>query len=290
LFQERPDVLSPAGTSLRDEFRELYSSGNVRAPTLVRLAWRIRQAGDQAAAAVQDLAVDPSTPGFQANSARLLHNRFGYSRQEEHLYRLPVPVETHDGRRITMFPLIPPHEAVAAAYANNPAQFLVGERDVSPDFVLHPLTRAYGTNATFPLQIFVDAAGFTKRDSFVSYLMSFVYPGSQRFCLAVVRKAELCSCGCRGHHTLELRWFGVSGRLPRACGPCVATTARPFICLRMGNGSPWLDNFSWTESEESFWNIELTCCNVLKGWVCRTIPALSIRACCVGARGTNSTT
>ena len=203
LFQERPDVLSPAGTSLRDEFRELYSSGNVRAPTLVRLAWRIRQAGDQAAAAVQDLAVDPSTPGFQANSARLLHNRFGYSRQEEHLYRLPVPVETHDGRRITMFPLIPPHEAVAAAYANNPAQFLVGERDVSPDFVLHPLTRAYGANATFPLQIFVDAAGFTKRDSFVSYLMSSVYPGSQRFCLAVVRKAELCSCGCRGHHTLE---------------------------------------------------------------------------------------
>jgi len=105
LLQERPVVLSPAATSLRDEFRELYSSGNVRAPTLVRLAWRIRQAGDQAAAAVQDLAVDPSAPGFQANSARLLHNRFGYSRQEAHLYRLPVPVETHDGRRITMFPL-----------------------------------------------------------------------------------------------------------------------------------------------------------------------------------------
>jgi len=203
LLQEEPLVLSPAAARLRDEFQELYSSGAVRAPTLVKLAWHIREAGDQAPAAFRDLAIDPSTPGYIANSARLLHNRFGYSRQEQHLYRLPVPVDTLDGRRMTMIPIIPPHEAIAAAYANNPAEFLVGDRDVPPDFVLHPLTRAYGTNNTFPLQIFVDAAGFTKKDSFVSFLMSSIYPGARRFCLAVVRKAELCSCGCRGLHTLD---------------------------------------------------------------------------------------
>jgi len=218
LLQEEPLVLSPAAARLRDEFQELYNSGAVRAPTLVKLAWHIREAGDQAPAAVRDLAIDPSTPGYIANSARLLHNRFGYSRQEQHLYRLPVPVDTLDGRRMTMFPIIPPHEAIAAAYANNPAEFLVGDRDVPPDFVLHPLTRAYGTNNTFPLQIFVDAAGFTKKDSFVSFLMSSIYPGARRFCLAVVRKAELCSCGCRGLHTLDpieaaLVWGFRAGRV-----------------------------------------------------------------------------
>lgn len=53
-----------------------------------------------------------------------------------------------------------------------------------------------------PLMLFVDAAGFSTRDSFIAYLSGSVW-SQNRFCLAVVRKSELCSCGCKGAHTLH---------------------------------------------------------------------------------------
>jgi hypothetical protein len=97
----------------------------------------------------------------------------------------------------------------------------------------------------------------------VSYLMSSVYLGSQRFCLAVVRKAELCSCGCRGHHTLEpIETALVWGFRALAAGvwPVCRHDGAPFYLPSDGQRLALAGQLlSWTEFEECFWNIELTC-------------------------------
>jgi hypothetical protein len=46
------------------------------------------------------------------------------------------------------------------------------------------------------LGIFMDAAGFTKNESFEGLFINDLATG-KRFLIAVIRKAELCGCGCR---------------------------------------------------------------------------------------------
>ena len=50
------------------------------------------------------------------------------------------------------------------------------------------------------LGIFMDAAGFTKQESFEGLFINDLDTG-MRFLIAVIRKAELCDCGCRGFCT-----------------------------------------------------------------------------------------
>ena len=51
------------------------------------------------------------------------------------------------------------------------------------------------------LGIFMDAAGFTKNESFEGLFINDLDTG-HRFLIAVIRKAEFCACGCRGFCTL----------------------------------------------------------------------------------------
>jgi hypothetical protein len=50
------------------------------------------------------------------------------------------------------------------------------------------------------LGIFMDAAGFTKNESFEGFFVNDL-DTNQRFLIAIVRKAEVCQCGCRGFCT-----------------------------------------------------------------------------------------
>jgi hypothetical protein len=50
------------------------------------------------------------------------------------------------------------------------------------------------------LGIFMDDAGFTKQESFEGLFISDLDTG-MRFLIAIIRKAELCDCGCRGFCT-----------------------------------------------------------------------------------------
>ena len=61
-----------------------------------------------------------------------------------------------------------------------------------------------------PLALYVDAAQYLKRDSVIVFVCCNLLSGT-RHLSAILRKKELCNCGCRGHCSIRpvlemLRW------------------------------------------------------------------------------------
>lgn len=169
----------------------------MEARRVTALATAVVKAGDDAIRAVQDLQVSHTQ-----NSARVLHNRFGLKDLQSRMYRATVPLVGSDGvRRLAeKYPICLPHELLSTSYDRR--TFLSHVTDPTqqvPSLPTHPVTTAnpLGVAGTVPLGLFVDAAGFTKTDSFLAWMGGCVHV-EDRIVFAVLRKAEYCQCGCRG--------------------------------------------------------------------------------------------
>eukprot|EP00969_Alexandrium_andersonii_P185062 8175677-Alexandrium_andersonii.AAC.1 len=70
-----------------------------------------------------------------------------------------------------------------------------------PDtYAHHPVTQARGGKSS-PVGFFSDGVPFTKSDGFTAMYWSNLITG-KRTLICVVRKSDLCQCGCRGQCTM----------------------------------------------------------------------------------------
>ena len=196
-------------------------------PLLLFCDWRIkqfcisfmRQAGSDAAAAVHDL----ESTGGGGNAAKKLSTVFGVKAEREFLYQVQVPLSTDDGvRQMHWVPICLPHEdAARALYVPGTEKLYMRHvtepNEITPDFASHLVVQRTekGLEGCVPFKVFIDAAGFTKADSFIGWFAGSIY-SDQSFCCALLRKADLCRCGCRGQHSIQaveqaLAWSFVWG-------------------------------------------------------------------------------
>ena len=78
--------------------------------------------------------------------------------------------------------------------------------------------RAAGEDYPYPVAMFVDAAPFQKKVSFVGFWLINLVTGMRHLC-CIVKKDQMCMCGCRAWCTIfKVLDFSV-GRLRQHRGP-----------------------------------------------------------------------
>ena len=90
-----------------------------------------------------------------------------------------------------------------------------------PAFDAHPVVQRHGPNKIIPLGIYIDGVPFNKRDSAIA-MWVINLATNRRHVSIVLRKRELCRCGCKGWDTIYtaldcLRWqiaYLAEGKLP----------------------------------------------------------------------------
>ena len=104
---------------------------------------------------------------------------------------------------------IPPHEAIAEELASSPhaSEALAranADGDIPPFIARNPAyMEAVATGVdVHPIALYLDGVNFQRQDSVLGFWCYVLYTG-KRHLLAVIRRSEVCSCGCRGWCTLQ---------------------------------------------------------------------------------------
>lgn len=124
------------------------------------------------------------------------------------------PVEAQ--RTVLRLEVLPPHELVAEEVSKNPGLLdrvrrRAHEQEWAQAYSEHPAVLSAPAGATvLPLALYVDGVPFTKKDSFIG-IWVYNLLSMERKLAVVLRKSELCSCGCRKYCSLFevfrfLRW------------------------------------------------------------------------------------
>ena len=106
-----------------------------------------------------------------------------------------------------------PYEEIALDMAKPTFRTRLEERlrDMPPVYWEHPLVRASGDQERVaPLALYLDGVPYSQTDSVIGYWLICMVTG-KRYMAAVLRKRQMCQCGCRGwcsHHAvfLFLKW------------------------------------------------------------------------------------
>jgi hypothetical protein len=209
------DLAADAGRQLRTLLTSLYLTEQCSAQKLCSAAWYHMASGG---CGLDDLALDPRverpTGHYNAFIKLVLGREFG----DPSLSYISTPMydKRNACRSNVMVPIMRPTEAMS--------QYLLGHQNaVDANDLQAPLPLAFPDAAWTPEElsnqviqdglakgfhlsrlrrvgIFMDDAGFTKNESFHAIYLNDV-SSSVRFLLAILRKAEICQCGCRGFCT-----------------------------------------------------------------------------------------
>lgn len=213
--EEVPEGVSPevAGENLASLLVDLKLKGILSAKHVCVLAHWATLAG--AKGPCKDFA---AKPGGQSGSYQQRLNTF--LRVEEHApfytVRLPGTDPALAERTTLDMAVMPPHEAISQEVLDDPgilqrAQELAGAEEWGAVYRSHPaVTTAPPGTPVLPLAIYADGVPFTKTDGFVAF-WTYNLLTSRRHLLAVLRKTELCDCGCKRWCTFHgifqfLRW------------------------------------------------------------------------------------
>ena len=110
----------------------------------------------------------------------------------------------HDAsRRFDPVPIIPPHEVLAKEMAvsdeaEREFRAAVANNELPPLYWEHPAVRAAPAGAmVHPIAFYVDAVPFGRQESVLGFWCQLLL-SQERHLIAVLRKSELCNCGCKG--------------------------------------------------------------------------------------------
>ena len=197
--EAQPERFPPndGGRAFRDRLLRQYKSGAKTAEAVCSEAWDSKIAG---AVGVEDLALDPKSH----HQADHLRNAIG-ARAASSFYRGKVPVWDHstEERVVVDFPVNLAHEQFAHSYLLDPSSFditTMPEAERPPTYMRHDVRKKNGDKA-WPMGYFSDYVPHTKRDSFLVFYFSNLITGI-RYLMCVLRKSDLCRCGCKGFCTL----------------------------------------------------------------------------------------
>ena len=76
---------------------------------------------------------------------------------------------------------------------------------VPPSYHTHPVVANAGINEiVLPLMLYVDGVPITRRDGCVGFVLRCILPPRKPYLVLVLRKEDMCKCGCRGWCTLHV--------------------------------------------------------------------------------------
>ena len=228
--EEMGDMLSELLMKLK------YMGQRLSAKDVCSLAFFATKMGGAFSQKLSDLACNPHTPSghFQRHLDRV------ESRGGSDLTYTYVDAPTHDrkdgNREVMALPASAIHELLAEEVLDDEIAATklatMHEKELLPQcYYDSPVVKKHGLK-TFPVTLYLDGVPFGQKDS-VTGVMAYNIVTGRRHPVCVLRKQDLCDCGCKGWCTLFpvflfLRW------LIDVCGSGIFPYARY-------NGLPFLD-------------------------------------------------
>ena len=192
-----------AGDELASLLISLRLKGCISATQCCTLAHWATAAG--AAGPCREFALPPGQSGGTCQRKLDVYLRVA---EDAPLYAMPVAGFDRGiaERTVHSLKVLPPHESISAEIAANPA--LLQELQASPAatwspaYERHPLVRKSARGTVFPLALYMDAVPYTKLDGFLG-IWCYNLLSWRRHLIAVVRRSQMCQCGCRKWCTLD---------------------------------------------------------------------------------------
>ena len=152
---------------------------------------------------MRDIALNPgaSTGHFQRHLDTIFPPREILKNQ----YTIKVPGfdKYKNGRTTIEVPVLPPHEVLHEELGNARDVEMsfrqsVREGKMPTSYTQHRIVmRARDGETVWPLAVYLDGVPFQKRDGLLAIYV-FCLPTGVRHLCAVIRKSEMCRCGCLG--------------------------------------------------------------------------------------------
>ena len=188
--------------ALKSYIAHKFLSGRWTGIECAEVSWLI---GDARGRGVKDFAVRPET-ATHGHGAAKLEKALGLDTFERKLYRAYVPIydKVLCKRVMLSQPFILPEEHVYDALVEHGVEkFSVANyHSITPDIRNNSIVRRHGLHASGCLTLFVDAAPYSNNDSIFMWYLT-ILPLAQRFMITVMKKEDLCDCGCRGQCTIQ---------------------------------------------------------------------------------------
>ncbi len=195
----QPEPPRPSDPRLRALLSHSYATGDLPALMLQRISTLLTQGGWPG---LEDMAGNLSDQA--GHSSRRVREALGLPRFESKLYMASVPAWDPVGEKkhFLELPFQLPHEIMSdlAAELERPAGRPAADRwspQRLPCCQNHEIVRECGVDVCTPLELLADATSYSHTDS-VHVVYINVPPSRTRAVLVVMRKSEMCQCGCRG--------------------------------------------------------------------------------------------
>ena len=223
---------SSSAVALRQHLVGMYVRKQLSAKDVCVTAYFATRAGAQG---VADMALTPDLGATsQGNYAAHLSRALGRERQRDKQYMADVPLCDKTGvRDVVPLPMRLPTRALLDDFVGDaPADVDMStplhiEGDSNPPWtqqqLQHPVVKralAQGVHLSRIRRVglYMDAAGYTKNESFEGYFFNDLGTG-KKYLVAVVRKLDLCDCGRRGWCSLfHIHWVLKWDLSHGACG------------------------------------------------------------------------
>ena len=210
-FDPAPTALK-AGQILFQFLLNLYMLGSLSAKSLCLLCFYCAKAG--AVGSVIDLARPPGA--HTGNYQKFIDRKLGFDVRDAHDYYMDLPGHhKHDvSRSIHRKPVVPAHESLRDEVDQNPSILdelarKTKSHEWPASYYDHPVVKSSET-PTLPYALYCDGAPYSKNDGFVVFTVCNLVT-LKRHIVALLLKANLCQCGCRGWCSIwplmcQLRW------------------------------------------------------------------------------------
>jgi len=217
----------------------LKFAGTLTATDASVLSFWAMKGGLQATESIRKIA---KRPGLQSGAySKRFDEVFGTAPKEQCFYDVPFPQKLrHEASRsVKLLPVLPLHEALATEFVESEnlksdlAQ-AISDDELPPSYWDHPVVTANPDKKVHPVCLYVDGVSFGRNnyDSVIAFWGYFLF-STTRHLLGVLRKTELCQCGCRGWCTLWAMWHVI------AWG--VRAIHSGFYPSERHDGQPWFD-------------------------------------------------
>ena len=242
------EQMSPeeCGRVLRNYLCELKDSATImRANHACLIAYWAMKAG---ALGVSDLALGP---GKQSGKYSQRFDRVtgALESKDDEYYELPVQGWNRGDGTVSVFslPVVPLQQIVQEEVTTHPEILESLSRaktdgDLPLVYHQHPVVQEAGpTEIVLPFAIYLDGLAFTRTDGCVAFFIHLGLPNwKRRHLAALIRKTDLCVCGCKGWHTYYPIMLFLSWGLE--------TLAAGVHSLHRHDGSAWRDKDAWGRS------------------------------------------
>ena len=197
------DAKQAAGLLL-DTIVDLKLSGHISAKKACILAFYACKAGVATSDDLRRLGLDPT---HQSGAySRRFDDICGHPQEEGYFY-VDTPINArNEGLRIKQaLPTVPPHEHLVAHWLSNreTLQAAMREKAMPRVYYKHPVVSSAPQGAfVWPIALYLDGVRFTREDTVVGLWIVCLLTG-KRFLSCILRKIDMCNCGCRGWCSLR---------------------------------------------------------------------------------------